>query len=135
MSKQTKKARQQAARIKASLTANGINTHHLLYPKKNWDSGYRKKLRDHPYTRVDIPCDSLHKEIHKKIFEIPIAREEICEEVYKTLTDLLNRKVITLADDPIKKLLVLTDLFEERYSYTARKLKLQNGVIIEFYSR
>lgn len=52
-----------------------VNKHHLLYPRKDWNSGYAYLVR-HAFIR-EVPVD-IHNELHHDIIrEIPVPSDAI----------------------------------------------------------
>lgn len=88
------------------------DTHHLLWYKKDYSKGWAKRLRDHWYCRVDIPRDTLHREIHNQVGYVPVPRVFIIKDALFQL-NLLERFGGISPNDPIeKRLQVLMALFD-----------------------
>lgn len=88
------------------------DTHHLLWYKRDYSKGWAKRLRDHWYCRVDIPRDTLHREIHNQVRYVPVPRIFIIKEALYQL-NLLERFGGISPNDPIeKRLRVLMALFD-----------------------
>lgn len=102
------------------------DTHHLLWYKRDYSKGWAKRLRDHWYCRVDIPRDTLHKEIHNQVSYVPVPGACAIKDALFHL-NLLERFGGIGPNDPIeKRLQVLMALFDccEPATYNALKKQL-----------
>lgn len=101
------------------------DTHHILWYKRDYSKGWAKRLRDHWYCRVDIPRDTLHREIHHQVEHVPVPRVQNIKDALFQL-DLLERFGGISPDDPIeKRLKVLMALFDCCEPATHKALKKQ----------
>lgn len=62
--------------------------HHLLWPKNSYARGYAKALRSHNWLKMQIPRDTLHREIHAKLSCIPTPTYDLCKRAYLELVRL-----------------------------------------------
>ena len=80
---------------------------------------------------------TLHKELHKKIHDVPAPHEDVCEYVWHELEALRLAKVINAEkDNPEQKLFVLIELFssyDTNLDVTLATLSWQKTVIHKFY--
>lgn len=102
------------------------DTHHLLWYKKDYSKGWAKRLRDHWYCRVEIPRDTLHREIHSQTTHVPVPRVLSIKDALFQLGNLERYGGITHNDPIEKRLRVLMALFDccEPATYDALKKQL-----------
>ena len=63
------------------------NSHHLLYMKNEWNSGYAKKLRERFIYKIPVP---MHDELHHSVLQ----------SVYKPSDELLRQTWEILQESP-----------------------------------
>lgn len=63
--------------------------HHILYPRRTYDAGFAKRLREFPWLRVEIPMCK-HKVIHQEIERIPMPPAKRMKEALFTLERLAS---------------------------------------------
>lgn len=107
--------------------------HHLLWYRKNYSKGWAKRLRDHWYCSVEIPRDTLHKEIHHKIAHIPVPRVISIKSALEQLNLLEKFGGISKDDNIEKRLQVLLALFDCAEPSTHAALKAQYDIVCKFY--
>lgn len=107
--------------------------HHLLWYREDYSKGWAKRLRDHWYCSVDIPRDTLHKEIHDEITHIPVPRVVNIKTALQQLSLLEKFGGISKDDCVKKRLIVLLALFEYVEPYTYAALKTQYDIVCKFY--
>ena len=111
------------------------DTHHILWYRRNYSKGWAKKLRDHWYCKVEIPRDTLHRQIHYEVAHIPVPRVISMKGALEQLA-LLERFGGISRDDSIeKRLLVLMALFDCAEPKTYKALKEQYNVVCRFYNK
>lgn len=81
-----------------------LNTHHLLYCRRNWSKGWAAKLRSHPYAKVEIDTN-VHDKIHQFIFTVPVPSEDECRLAYELLEAELSLGLIHMEDSPAERIL------------------------------
>lgn len=109
--------------------------HHLLWYKREYSKGWAKRLRDHWYLRVEIPRDTLHRQIHYEVAHIPVPRVINIKSALEQL-NLLEKFGGISSDDSIeKRLLVLLALFDYCEPATHAALKKQYEIVCEFYNK
>lgn len=131
--KKHRKRRYNSGKNKTRLYDHGYrNKHHLLWIKSKWHGRYANKLRMHEYCVVTIPQNTLHKAIHCKMDEIPVASESSCKAVLSRLETEMVNNTISLTDAPPKRLKWLIAQFSELEPSTAKALEQQLHIIREF---
>lgn len=116
------------------LLRNKLDVHHLCYQGRNWKRGALRLLREHPYCKVIVPKDTLHREIHLFVWDIPAPKEENAREALRQLNLLQEYGAISDKDPLEKRLLLLTALFESIEQPTANAFKMQRKIVHEFYN-
>lgn len=56
-------------------THPNIDTHHLLFTRRNWEYGYARALRDAFTRRIPV---RIHQELHAKLDGVPVPDGELC---------------------------------------------------------
>ena len=121
--------------MKRNTHLNGLNYHHILYQKKHWQQGWAKTLREHPYCGMYIPQDTLHREIHSKIHDIPTPCGKACRVAVEAIDSWLAGGLISL-DDPLERRIeVISWCFRAKYKPITAMLDYQREVVIKFKER
>lgn len=108
----------------------GFDNHHLLWTRHDYDRGYARALRNHPYCQALIPKNTLHKQIHHALRHIPIPNGADARSVFELLV-WLERLGLLDFNDPIEKKLKF--LIENlKTEYTVRALQEQLRVVENF---
>lgn len=111
------------------------DTHHCLWPRREWNKGYAKGLRTHWYFMVTIPRKTLHAKIHEEMGCIPVPPGQAAREAFEKIMALESYGGIT-AEDPIEKRLeLLASIFRTTSPETAIALNKQAGIVRRFYVR
>ncbi len=109
--------------------------HHILWYRKEYSKGWAKRLRDHWYLRIEIPRDTLHRQIHYEVAHIPVPRVISIKNAIEQLTLLEKFGGITRKDNLEKRLLVLLALFDCAEPATHNALKKQYDIVCKFYNK
>ena len=109
-----------------------LNTHHLCWPRKKWDRGYAKLIRSHWYFNVQIPADTLHAKIHKKMWGIPTPNGVAAKAAYEQVKMLEKNNALHRDDSVELRLSLLIALFEYVAQPTADALKDQMCLVHRF---
>lgn len=109
--------------------------HHLLWYKKDYSKGWAKRIRDHWYCSVEIPRDTLHRQIHYEIAHIPVPRAASIKNALFHLQLLENYDGIKPSDDIERRLMILCALFDCIEPKTYEALKKQYDLVCEFYNK
>lgn len=121
--------------MKRNTHLNGFDCHHILYQKKHWKQGWASVLREHPYCRVYIPQNTLHREIHSKVHDIPTPCGKACRVAVEAINSWLESGLISL-DDPLERRIeVISWCFRAKYKATTAMLDFQREVVVEFKKR
>lgn len=108
--------------------------HHFLFQRRHWQQGYAKALREHPYMGKYIPRDTLHREIHSKIHDIPTPNGSECKLAFEELIKREREGTIDVERDSCaRRLNFLIELWREKCPATVAILEWQRDVIAKFY--
>ena len=114
---------------------NNKDWHHCLFQKRHWKTGWAKVLRENSYCGAMIPKDTLHRFIHAKVHDIPLADGKSCRIAVETINTWLQTGHISL-DDPIDhKLEVLIGIFQNTAPNTAAVLRKQLEIVRNYQQR
>lgn len=106
--------------------------HHLCWPRKKWNTGYARAIRNHWYFIVEIPKKTLHPAIHNQMTHIPVPRGLAAKSAYEQVVMLEQYQAIH-KDDPIeKRLTLLIALFDCIEQPTADAFRKQLEIITNF---
>ena len=121
---------------------HNYDEHHILYQGRHWGNpgSWSARLRNHPYYRRIIPTNSLHREIHSKIHDIPVPSGKICHIVFDQTELALANGTIDDAFDTLERRIdffidCLKDFPEEDTIATIVMLREQRKVISRFYAK
>lgn len=106
--------------------------HHILWYKRDYSKGWAKRIRDHWYCTVEIPRNTLHKQIHYEVSHIPVPRVMSIKSALEQLELLERFGGISRDDDIEKRVMVLMALFDCCEPKTHEALKKQYEVICKF---
>ena len=128
-----KKKRKRRAPVNPSM----LNCHHILWQARHWDNGYAKALRNHEYMKKMIPRDTLHKEIHSEISDIPMPSGKLCEKAYREIERLYREELIDFDYDSIEtRIDVLLQIWaEDDCEPTKAMLRKERAIAHNFYSQ
>lgn len=87
--------------------------HHLFYWRRMYGKGLAKVLRQHWFTSVVIPTDTLHRAIHREVVTVPVPPDRVIRKALEHLRRLEKAGAITDVDSIEKRLAVLIVLFED----------------------
>lgn len=135
MSKKKRRYAKKHRRSAAPQTSS-FNLHHILWIRRKWDkASWSHKLRNHPYMKVSIPKDTLHKWIHQAVYEVPIPREIICQKAYEEIERLYKFGAISDNDNIIKRLDLLIFILKYVADDTVAALEAQKEIATRFYHK
>lgn len=109
-----------------------VNTHHLCWPRKAWNSGYAHALRQHWYFCVEIPANTLHRQIHEEIHGIPVPDGRAAKVAYEQVELLEKRGALhpeASIETRLSLLIAIFDCFEQP---TADGFKHQLRIVRRF---
>lgn len=107
----------------------------MLYQKRYWNHGYAQKLRNNWYMKIMIPKDTLHRDLHEKIHDVPVPNEEDCRIALIVLRELSIRGVISDNDPAWVRLDTLIEIWKGTNPTTIEVLKWQRDVIFKFFTK
>ena len=108
---------------------NTFDSHHICFPKSNWENKYAKKIRTHWYFIIKIPKDTVHQEIHRNIPSIPVPNEYSAKRIYTQILFLENNGMLSETDSIQKRIRLLVMLFDNIEQPTSEALKEQLEII------
>lgn len=109
--------------------------HHLLWCRREYNRGWAKRLRGHWYLSVEIPRDTLHRQIHYEVDHIPVPRVVSIKSALEQFSLLEKFNGISRDDNIEKRLMVLLALFDCAEPATYNALKKQYNVVCKFYNK
>lgn len=134
MSKKKKRRRKRRSNSrKSEKTRNANDRHHILWQRNKWSQGYVYKLRDHPYCKIAIPRDTLHRHIHLEMIGIPVPSQDAAKFALDRISCLEERGLISFDDSFEKRLKVLIALFEGYEPRTVEALEEQLELVQDYY--
>ena len=111
------------------------DTHHIFWCRKDYQVGWKKRLRDHWYCRVEIPMNTLHHKLHQEIPQVPTPNVQNIKDALFQLNMLEKYNAIHPYDTIEKRLIVLMALFECCEPETYAALKAQYEIVRKHFSR
>lgn len=112
----------------------GKDYHHFLYQKRHWKNGYAKALREHPYMGKQIHRNTIHREIHSKIHDVPCPNSKECRQAFEEITRRERDGLIDVELDTCEQRIdLLIELWAEKCPATVAILKWQRDVIAKYY--
>lgn len=135
MSKKQKRFIRKMKRKEAARNCRATDCHHLLFQGRHWQRGVFRVLRQHHYCKVRIPRETLHKEIHHQLTDVPVPKSINAIEALKHLEYLENFGAIHETDSIERRLIVLISLFDGVEPNTALALKRQLTIVRDFYNK
>lgn len=115
---------------------NEKDTHHLLFQGRHWKQGYAKLLREHPYFKVEIPKNTLHRELHSKLHDLPTPNGTECKLAYQlVLEGIASGRLDPEHDTAEKRLEFLIEVWKNKCPATAAMLGWQRDIIAKFYGK
>lgn len=122
-----------AKKKKTQVNHKAFDCHHLLWEKRMYSQGYARSLREHPWLRIYIPRDTLHRWIHHNMRCIPVPDGKDARKCFELL---MRMERVGELDYNANIFVRLNFLIEHLVSEdTVNALKKQRQVISEFYSR
>lgn len=110
--------------------------HHILYQRRHWNQGYAKALREHTYMGRMIPRDTLHREIHSKIHDIPCPNGKECRMAFEELCRRERLGLIDLENDTVEQRIdFLIEMWKDLCPATVAILEWQKQVVSKYYRR
>ena len=115
----------------------GTDRHHILFQGRHWQNGYAKALREHTYMTKYIPRNSLHREIHSKIHDVPCPNGRECKKAFEELCRREREGLIDLEYDTLEQRIdFLIEMWQEdNCEATIAILKWQKQIVSKFYSK
>ena len=115
---------------------NEKDTHHLLFQGRHWKQGHAKLLREHPYFKVEIPKNTLHRELHSKLHDLPTPNGTECKFAYQlVLEGIASGRLDPEHDTAEKRLEFLISVWQDKCPATVAMLGWQRDIIAKFYGK
>lgn len=127
-----KKKKRYKKRRAPKVYSRSCDIHHICYIRRSWNSGYPRKIRDHPYFKISIPRDTLHRMIHSELKEIPVPSELAAKSAYEQILLLENYCALHYGDPIEKRLSILIAIFDCSAQETADGFRKQLEIVHEF---
>lgn len=129
----SKKKRRYSKKLKkkqrTQVVSNCCDRHHIFWTRRSYSQHpWALKLRNHPYCIVLIPKNTLHREIHQNVVEVPLPSEMVCESTFKELNRLWDFGAITENDGIIKRLDLLIFIMKYAADDTVEVLQQQRDI-------
>ena len=110
-----------------------FDAHHLCWQKKQLNKrAITRALREYPYCIIEIPKNTLHKYIHRKVLLVPLPDDDSAIRALNKIQALESRGEISLNDGIEKRLRILIALFEPTDKPTSEAFEKQLQVAREF---
>lgn len=87
--------------------------HHLCWPRKKWNNGFAREIRNHWYFKVMIPKNTLHYGIHTLMVGIPMPDSDKAKKAYHRLSFLEAQDKLNPNDSVEKRLRLLASFFPD----------------------
>lgn len=108
--------------------------HHILFQRRHWQQGYAKALREHWYMGKYIPRNTLHREIHGKIHDVPTPHGRECRKAFEELCRREQYGLISPEDSIAKRIDFLIEMWtEDNCEATIAILKWQKQIVQKSY--
>lgn len=129
------KKKKKKSRKKQTFNPSALNTHHILWQARHWNVGYSRALRNNEYMKKLIPRDTLHKEIHCKIADVPVPSGELCKKAYLEIEKRLKEGTIDSKKDSIEtRINLLLEVWDyDSCPRTVDALLKQRSIVTQFY--
>ena len=132
LSKKKRRFLKNKKKAEGHISAPPKDTHHLCYQRKNWHGGYVTELRDFWYCRLDIPKNTLHRAIHKRVDSVPAPKATNAKSALEQLHKLEVYGAIHEDDTIEMRLELLAALFDCVEQPTADAFRRQLQVVHEY---
>lgn len=133
MSKRKRRYLKKQRKIERAATIAAANdTHHLCYQRKNWHNGIVTEFRDYWYCRIDIPKNTLHRMIHRRVDNVPAPKPTNAKNALEQLRKLELYGAIHEGDSIETRLEILAALFDCVEQPTADAFRRQLQVVREY---
>lgn len=131
MMSKAKKRYGKSRRTTSVVVPTSKDKHHIFFQKRCY-KGAVSSLRSYWYCVVSIPRDTLHRQIHEAVRNVPTPKPSSAREAVEELRTLYKYGGISEKDDIEKRLKVLAALFDCIEQPTADALRKQLSVVQEY---
>ena len=108
-----------------------LNCHHLLWGKQMYSQGYCHALREHPWLRIYMPRDTLHRYIHHSMTCIPVPDGKDARKTFEYLMRLERAGKLDYNANIFERLDFLID--QLKTPSTVEALQKQRQIVLNFY--
>ena len=133
MSKQKKRYSKRRKPRMPIVSDSAMDRHHIMFQRRHY-TGIQSEFRNYPYCVVSIPKNTLHRQIHEYLGDIPAPRPVNAREALWQLKVLYRYGGISDDDDIETRIKVLISLFECVEQPTADALKKQLAIVQNYKS-
>lgn len=106
-----KKRRYERHRKTSHAPSQAFDRHHIWFQRKHYSGFWANKLRNHPYSIILIPKNTIHRAIHRAVEDITVPSEDKCKDLYLKLCERWNAGELKETDSLEKRLDVFIDMF------------------------
>lgn len=112
---------------KTLVNPKAFDAHHLLWEKRMYSHGYARALREHPWLRIYIPRDTLHRWIHHNMRCIPVPDGKDARKCFELLMRMERAGELDYKADILERLDFLIEHLTSEA--TVEGLKQQRNLI------
>ena len=105
------------------------DTHHLFFPRKDYNTASLKELREFPYCKISLPKKTTHRTVHIILDGVPVPRGVNAIDALNQLKWLTEKGAISQSDPPAKRLELIAALFDCVEQSTADALRQQADIL------
>lgn len=117
------------------MSAEKKDLHHLCWPRSSWNAGYAHAIRNYPYFVVELPKDTVHREIHHQMRQVPVPSAFAAHTAWQQIKILEHFGVLHPDDPPEKRLGILVGLFDCSSQKTADAFRRQAKIIRKYANK
>lgn len=128
----SKKKRRYHAKRKPHCTRSPLDKHHICYQRRYWNVGYLRELREFWYSKIMIPRDTLHHQIHQEVGQVPPPKSVNARAALVQLRNLERYGAIKETDNLERRLEIYIALFDCVEQATADGFRRQLEVVRKF---
>lgn len=92
--------------------SSALDKHHICYQRRYWSSGALRELREFWYSKIMIPKNTLHREIHQQLVAVPPPRHASAVHALDQLKMLEKYGAIKETDSLERRLELYIALFD-----------------------
>lgn len=116
----------------SNVSKHECDVHHILWQRRHYNCGWSKRLREHPYLRLLVPRETLHRKIHEYVGDIPCPPEADCKLAYMSIEAGLISGRLQPDDSLTKRIIELLEIWKDTDTRTYSALERQLEVVVSF---